>query len=85
MRDVLKQIKRDFFLPRPPKIQDKTDAELMELMEKNGVESATYRHCVTILQLRSMERTLKASNRLVWATWVLALVTVILVLISFLK
>ena len=66
-------------------IQDKTDAELLGLMEKNSVESETYRHCTIILQLRSLERTLKASNRLVWATWVLALVTILLVLISFLK
>jgi hypothetical protein len=69
----------------PPIIMGKADAELLELMEKNSVESATYRHCVTILQLRSMERTLRASNRLVWATWVLAFVTILLVLISFLK
>ena len=66
-------------------IQDKTDAELLELMEKNSVESEIYRHCTIILQLRSLERTLKASNRLVWATWVLALVTILLVLISFFK
>jgi 3'-phosphoadenosine 5'-phosphosulfate sulfotransferase (PAPS reductase)/FAD synthetase len=69
----------------PPKILDKDDAELLELMQKNSVESSTYRHCVTILQIRSMERTLRASNRLVCATWVLALVTILLALFSLFK
>jgi hypothetical protein len=72
-------------LNQAPEIRDKTDAELFELMEKSSVEFASYRHCATMLQLRSMERTLIASNRLVRATWVLALITGLLVVISFIR
>jgi 3'-phosphoadenosine 5'-phosphosulfate sulfotransferase (PAPS reductase)/FAD synthetase len=84
IRERMKQWAR-FHSRQPHQIQEKTDAELLELMEKNSVESETYRHCTIILQLRRLERTLRASNRLVWATWVLAFVTILLVLISFLK
>jgi hypothetical protein len=72
-------------LTKAPEIRDKTDVELLELMENSSVESAIYRHCATMLQLRSMQSTLIASNRLVRATWVLALITGLLVAISFFR
>jgi hypothetical protein len=69
----------------PPQVRNQPDVGLLELMEKSGVGSADYQHCVTLLQLRSMERTLIASNRLVKATWALAIITGILAIASFLR
>jgi hypothetical protein len=48
-----------------------TDEEILESVHQNAFESDYYKHCMNVLQLRSMQRSAQASKRLVWATWCL--------------
>lgn len=59
-------------------LTDKTDEEILKSMQGAAIESDHYKHSMTTLQLRNMKRTLMASNRLLCATWILVIATIIL-------
>jgi len=62
----------------PEDLRSKSDEEIFESMQGALYDSDHYRHCVTQLQLRFMTRTIKATKRLVIATWALVLATLFL-------
>ena len=68
-----------YFHP-PEDFSDKTDKEILASMHANEFESPHYKHCMNTLQLRYLQRTVKASGRLVIATWGLVLATALLLL-----
>ena len=62
----------------PTDITGLDDEEILKSMHQNGFESDYYKHCMNVLQIRSMQRAAQASRRLVWATWCLFGATVLL-------
>jgi hypothetical protein len=64
----------------PKDITDLTDKEILESVHQNAFESDYYKHCMNVLQLRSIQRSAQASKQLVWATWFLFAATLLLLL-----
>jgi hypothetical protein len=62
----------------PEDLNKKSDEEIIDSMYGAGLGTDHYKHCVTHLQLRYIRRTLKATKRLMIATWVLVAATVFL-------
>jgi len=62
----------------PEDLRRKTDDQILDSMHGAMFDSDHYKHCVTHLQLRYMDRTLQASRRLVIATWALVVATLFL-------
>ena len=73
-----------YFHP-PEDFNGKTDQEILASMHANAFESDHYKHCMNTLQLRYMQRTVKATGRLVIATWGLDVATGLLLLGSVLQ
>jgi hypothetical protein len=66
-------------------IWKKSIKELIELMRSPHPRSKNYEYYARILQYKYMEKTELNTKRLVWATFALALVTGLLVLVTFIK
>jgi len=73
------------YIRYPDKFVSKTDQEIFEFMCSVDMEADEYKHGATVLQLRSMERTARATKQLVWATWALMGTTALLLVLTALQ
>ena len=78
----------------PPDITSATDQEILKSIQGHihvrregnlAHDDELYKHCMNVLEIRSMQRTAKATRRLVWATWGLVLATILLLLATILS
>lgn len=66
------------YLQLPRDFSGKSDQEILTSMHEVTFDSDHYKHCVTVLQVRALDRTAKSTAHLVWATWGLVAATALL-------